>query len=199
MRTVNPQKHEAKRQQILTAAIKCFSNKGFHRTSTAEICVEAGMSPGNLFHYFPNKQAIIATIVEMEGRQTAAYFEDVNQASDLFAALLGFMELILELASDQAYLRLVLEIAAEAMREEQIHALVAKNDAELQNALNALLRNAAARGQVDPTLDPADSARWVAVLIDGIFSRIATDPGFKPLEQRDMLRLLITRFLRPGK
>ncbi|WP_164076138.1 TetR/AcrR family transcriptional regulator, partial [Stenotrophomonas maltophilia] len=50
MRKVDPDKHEARRQQILKAAIACFTAKGFHRTSTAEICAEAGMSPGNLFH-----------------------------------------------------------------------------------------------------------------------------------------------------
>lgn len=197
MRKVNPEKHEAKRQQILAAAVSCFSDKGFHRTSIAEICSAAAMSPGNLFHYFPNKQAIIAAIVEAEGNQTAAYFEGISKESDLFAELLRFMDLILEVGSDQSYLKLALEIAAEAMRDEHVGGLVANNDTQLRDALNALLRNAAARGQVDPTLDPADSARWIAALIDGIFSRLAIDPGFKPLEQRQMLRLLITRFLRP--
>ncbi|MBR2688461.1 MAG: TetR/AcrR family transcriptional regulator [Aquamicrobium sp.] len=198
MRKVDPEKHEAKRQQILQAAVACFARKGFHRTSTAEICAEAGMSPGNLFYYFPNKQAIIAAIVEEERRQTADYFEGTIQSADLFAELLDFMDIVLELASDPTYLKLALEIAAEAMRDEEIGKLVTKNDNELQVALNTLLRNAAARGQVDPTLDPADSARWIAALIDGVFSRVAIDPGFNPLEQRPMLRLLITRFLRPG-
>lgn len=198
MRKLDPEKYAAKRQTILRAAVECFASKGFHRTSTAEICARAGMSPGNLFHYFPNKQAIIAAIVEEEGSETAAYFADVSRASDLFAELLNFMDVILGLAADPAYLSLALEIAAEATRNDHIGKLVARNDAELQNALNALLRNAAARGQVDPKLDPAGSARWIAALVDGIFSRTAIDPGFKPLEQRDMLRLLLNRFLRPG-
>ena len=198
MRKVDPEKHEAKRRQILEAAVACFARKGFHRTSTAEICAEAGMSPGNLFHYFPTKQSIIAAIVEEERRQTADYFEGINPSSDLFAELLDFMDIVLELASDPTYLKLALEIADEAIRDEEIGNLVAKTDTELQTALNTLLRNAAARGLVDPTLDPADSARWIAALVDGIFSRVAVDPGFSPLEQRPMLRLLITRFLRPG-
>jgi len=198
MRKVDPEKHEARRNQILEAAVACFARKGFHRTSTAEICTEAGMSPGNLFHYFPNKQSIIAAIVEEERRQTADFFAGTNQASDLFAELLDFMDIVLELASDAVYLKLALEIAAEALRDEEIGKLVAESDNELQLALNALLRNAAARGQVDPLLDPADSARWIAALVDGVFSRAAVDPGFRPIEQRPMLRLLVTRFLRPG-
>lgn len=197
MRKVNPEKHEAKRLHIIAAAVACFSRKGFHATSTAEICAEAGMSPGNLFHYFPTKDSIIAAIVEEEARQTASYFDELSKAQDLFAELLGFMEVILGLAADAAYSNLALEIAAEAVRNERIARLVAKNDRELQAALGSLLRNAAARGQVDPTLDPADGARWIAAIIDGIFSRVAVDPGFKAAEQGAMVRLLLTRFLRP--
>ena len=198
MRKVDPKKYEAKRRQILDAAIACFSRKGFHQTSTAEICAEAGMSPGNLFHYFANKKAIIAAIVEEEGRQTKVHFDRIQRAQDLFAELLEFMGLILELGSNKTYLRLQLEIAAEALRDAEIGALVAANDQALQDSLRMLLRNAAVRGQVDPTLAPADGARWIAALIDGIFNRFAVDPGFELHRQRDVLQLLLMRFLRPG-
>ena len=74
MRTVNPAHPQARRQQILEAAVACFMRKGFHATRTAEICAEAGMSPGNLFHYFPTNEAIIAAIVEEDQRETAERF-----------------------------------------------------------------------------------------------------------------------------
>lgn len=197
MRKVDPDKHEARRRQILKAAIACFSAKGFHRTSTAEICAEAGMSPGNLFHYFPNKQAIIAAIVDAERQDTAAYFEDAIKADDLFAELLGFMEIVLALAADPAYARLALDISGEAMRDADIGERVARNDAEIQAALRALLAAAASRGQVDPSLDPTAAATWIGALIDGIFGRVAVDPTFRPKEQAATLRLLISRFLAP--
>ncbi|WP_230391141.1 TetR/AcrR family transcriptional regulator [Burkholderia cenocepacia] len=62
MRKIDPERVEAKRRQILDAAIDCFARDGFHATSTAAICKAAGMSPGNLFHYFPTKAAIIEAI-----------------------------------------------------------------------------------------------------------------------------------------
>lgn len=198
MRKVDPEKFEARKQQILAAAITCFTRKGFHGTSTAEICAEAGMSPGNLFHYYPTKQAIIAAIVEQDRRETAAYFAQIDQSQDLFVEILKFMDIVLELAADPAYSSLALEISAEAMRDKQIAALVSAYDAEMQASLSVMLRDAASRGQIDATLDPVEAARWVAALIDGIFGRIAVDPGFHPLEQRANLHLLLTRFLRPG-
>lgn len=197
MRKTDPEKHGTKHRQILAAAATCFANKGFHRTSTAEISAAAGMSSGNIFHYFPTKQAIIEAIIEEEGRKTAAYFAQTGDRGDLFAAILEVMDIILETAGDPARLALELEIAAEATRNEAIGALTARNDAALQDGLASLLRGAAARNQIDRTLDPADLTLWLVTIIDGIFSRAAVDPQFKPQQQRRNLRLLISRYLRP--
>lgn len=199
MRKVDPEKHAARRQVILDAAIACFARKGFHGTSTAEICSEAGMSPGNLFHYFPTKHAIIAAIVEEERQETAEFFRKLHEAPDLFTALLGFMDVVMELAADSVYSSLALEIAAEAMRDERIGELVAANDAEMRAALSAVIKAAHTRGQIDTAIDPEAGARWIAAMIDGIFGRIAVDPGFKPNEEGPMMHLLLTRFLCPTR
>lgn len=57
--TEQTEKQRAKKKQIIAAAIRCFVEKGFHATSTAEICKAAGMSPGNLFHYYPTKMPLL--------------------------------------------------------------------------------------------------------------------------------------------
>ena len=107
-RKLDPAKHEAKRQQILEAAITCFAQNGFHQTTTAQICAAVGMSSGNLFHYFDSKEAIIETIVAEERRETADYFAELGAADDQFGAILGFVDASLELATDPTYARLVL-------------------------------------------------------------------------------------------
>jgi AcrR family transcriptional regulator len=198
MRTIDPGKHAARRDAILTAARSCFARKGFHQTSTAAICAQAGMSPGNLFHYFPTKQAIIAAIVDQEGDETAAYFASVQGSTDAYGALLDFMDLVLALAADGDFAGLALDISAEAMRDTDIAARVARNDASLRGGMQTLLEEAAARGQIDTALDPAQTASWIAALIDGIFNRVAVDPHYAPLAQRASLHLLLARFLRPA-
>ncbi len=64
MRTANLQHQTDRRATILDAAEQCFSRSGFHQTSMSDICQAAGMSPGNLYRYFPSKEAIIAGIIE---------------------------------------------------------------------------------------------------------------------------------------
>ncbi|MYS86903.1 TetR/AcrR family transcriptional regulator [Embleya scabrispora] len=195
MRTVDPAKHAAKRRQILEAAAACFADKGFHGTRTADICARAGMSPGNVFHYFPSKHAIIVALVEQEGTDTATYLADLARAEDPLAALFDLIDAVVRLAADPAYAGLTLDTAAEARRDEGIGALVAHNDRQLRAGIADLLRRAAAAGRIDDTLDPDGAATWVAAQIDGLFARVATDPDFAPLDQSPMLRLLLTRFL----
>ena len=64
MRTVDPQRHRQRRAQIINAAVELFSANGFDRTTTAQVCARAGMSPGNVFHYFPNKRAVIDRLIQ---------------------------------------------------------------------------------------------------------------------------------------
>ena len=49
-----------RRALILAAAERAFLQKGFHATSMQDVAAEAGMSPGNLYRYFPSKEAIVA-------------------------------------------------------------------------------------------------------------------------------------------
>ena len=49
---------EARRQSILAAATKVFSQKGIAAATMAEIASEAGISPGAIYRYFDNKEQL---------------------------------------------------------------------------------------------------------------------------------------------
>jgi AcrR family transcriptional regulator len=50
---------EARRLQIVEAAGRVFRRRGFADTGMREIAAEAGLSPGNLYHYFRSKQDLL--------------------------------------------------------------------------------------------------------------------------------------------
>ncbi len=89
MRRANLKLQSDRRAEILAAAERCFARSGFHQASMHEICLEAGMSPGNLYRYFPSKEAIIAGISERNRADAAESFAAVDQAEDFFAGLAG--------------------------------------------------------------------------------------------------------------
>lgn len=64
MPKVAPEKLEARRQEILTAAMTCFARNGFHKTTMADIAAEAGVSDTLAYRYFSDKDEIIQTAMQ---------------------------------------------------------------------------------------------------------------------------------------
>jgi AcrR family transcriptional regulator len=53
-----------RREQILAAARKVFSLKGYHASSVADILDEASIARGTFYLYFPSKRAIFEALLE---------------------------------------------------------------------------------------------------------------------------------------
>jgi len=51
-------------ERIIKAAARVLSERGYDGASTNRIAAEAGISSGSLYQYFPNKDAIVAAVVE---------------------------------------------------------------------------------------------------------------------------------------
>ncbi len=104
----------ARRQQILKAARTCFSRKGFHATTIADLCAEAGMSAGGIYTHFQNKHEIAEAI----GSEATAQAEP-DTSLDLLA-------LFDALASDEGSInsRLDLNLWAEATRDDALGDMV---------------------------------------------------------------------------
>ena len=54
---------ERKKSQIEDAAKQLFIRQGFHATSMRNISARAGTSLGNLYNYYPTKEAILGSII----------------------------------------------------------------------------------------------------------------------------------------
>lgn len=66
---------EDKRQQIIDAAIKVFSHKGYHKTRMEEIAVEAGIGKGTIYEYFSSKIQLFQAMIVAGFRK---YYEEFN-------------------------------------------------------------------------------------------------------------------------
>src|SRR5260370_3070087 len=55
---------EARRTQILAAAVRCFARTGYYATSIEAVVRETGLSRGALYLYFPSKEALYLAISE---------------------------------------------------------------------------------------------------------------------------------------
>lgn len=197
MRTVDPAKHAAKRRAILDAAVACFAEKGFERTTTADLCRAAGISSGSLFHYFPSKRAVFTAIFEEDARITADQLAEAATADDPWTSLLDVVDAQTALVTIPGVVRLVLEAAAQAARDEEFAELIRRNEQALRDGLTVLVARAVDAGSIDPGVAPRAAASWVAALIDALISRTSLDPDIDLPAEQEILRVILVRFLRP--
>jgi AcrR family transcriptional regulator len=68
-----------KRAAILKAALKLFTERGFHGTSTAQISKDAGVATGTLFNYFPTKEDLINSLYfEVKGKLSRSMGKEIE-------------------------------------------------------------------------------------------------------------------------
>jgi AcrR family transcriptional regulator len=55
--------YEARRAEIAEVAVRLWAERGFDRTSVAEVAEAVGLSKGTLYLYFPSKQALLEDVL----------------------------------------------------------------------------------------------------------------------------------------
>jgi AcrR family transcriptional regulator len=166
-----------RRTEILDAAEACFVRAGFHRTTMQDVAKAAGMVPGNLYNYFPSKDAIVAGLTERDRALIAADFAALADAPDLMDA---FRELgkrhFIEASREKAIISL--EIWSEATHNPDIAKLYVAIQNEVRSGIMAVCREAQMRGAVHQDVDIDALARLILTLSDGLMRRKAMDPEF---------------------
>lgn len=177
MRRANAQLQIDRRAAILEAAQRCFARSGFHQSSMQEICAEARMSPGNLYRYYPSKEAIIAGICERDRGDAARDFAAVDQARDFFKGLEGLARhYLVERPNEEV--ALWAEIMAESRRNPEVAKLLKEGEADVTLRFVEMLRRAAERGEVSHDVDFGGAVVALMALADGMTWRRAVDPTF---------------------
>lgn len=168
---------EDRRLHILEAASRAFVRYGFHAATMTQVAEEAGMSAGNLYRYFPSKEAIVEGLCLADQIERSATFAALMSAADLRGALRAALrEQVLRSPVDKA--RMIVEIWAEAGRNARVAEFTRRLDADIMEGMVELVEIAKARGVAAATLDARFAASVLFSLISGLFRRKALDPGF---------------------
>ncbi|MCB1956225.1 MAG: TetR/AcrR family transcriptional regulator [Rhodocyclaceae bacterium] len=170
-------KADVRRGQILAAAETCVLDEGFHRASISKICKLAGMSPGHVYHYFENKEAIIAALVRQDLDRILDMTAGMRASPDVLEAMTDRVAQGVAEKLDAREARLKLEIAAEASRNPNIAPIVRDADAcslaSLRETIAAARRG---RGLSDDEATAAELAQVAAAMFEGLVIRGVRNP-----------------------
>ena len=114
---------EARRQQILDAAVSCFAERGFHATSMRDICKQAKLSAGAVYRYFPSKEDLIAGMVAAEIEPMLDTLGALEPEARLRAIIYGSFDR----PNIEQDLRVEISLWAEALTNPRIAELMVSN------------------------------------------------------------------------
>ena len=134
---------DQRREEILSAAVQCFREKGFHAASMSSIAAAFGMSAGHIYNYFESKDAIIEALVdkwsELLLKELTLNWSPDPEKSKKYIAENVAKEL--RRWTDATNRALFFEIAAECTRNERIAAAVKRaQDKALQHLYEQALQ-----------------------------------------------------------
>jgi len=190
------QADHARRDHISAAAERAFVRHGFHAATMQQVAEEAGMSAGNLYRYFPSKEALVDGICLLDQRERGAAFHALAASGDV----LGMLETMLRdslLNKPRHKAVMFLEVAAEAGRNPRIAEMMRTNDAEVIAGLTHLIERAKANGEAAAGLDSGFAARLMFTYVGGLFRRRALDERFN-VEAEAAMTMALLRALFAG-
>ncbi|WP_230976735.1 TetR/AcrR family transcriptional regulator [Pseudothauera rhizosphaerae] len=183
---------EARRAQILDAARDCFRRQGFHGASIAQICKEAGMSAGHIYHYFENKEAIIAAIVEQDLDRLLTMTAQLRASPDMLEAIAACTAEGVRDNLDPNTASLKVEIVAEAARNPRVAEIVRAADRRCRDSMTDILREQRrSLGLTDDEAGLDAIAELFATMYDGLLVRAVRNPEIARPELAAMFQKVI--------
>lgn len=160
------------RARIREAALSAFARRGVAATGLAQIASAAGISRTGLYHYYPDKDALVRDLARDLLAEEERLFElalSISGRADERVQRLadGVLEKFVSWAH---YGRPLLEIWA---RETQrLRPLLRR----LREKLAALIEEGQAAGEIAAHLPPVETAALLIGLIDGLMIQVFIDP-----------------------
>ena len=172
-----PSVETERRQQILDAALTCFSRTGYHQTSMDDLAAELPFSKGLLYYYFPTKRDLFVSLLDNWAKQSLQAWEAMlSPTEDVVTQICKSIQYgvqLVALSSDLARIEFEFysEVGRDADVSEAFRALFAQFRARIKSILDSGVRSG--------DLRPLDTEAVAAVLF-GAYEGLALQAVVEP-------------------
>jgi AcrR family transcriptional regulator len=167
---------DARRQQILGAAQRCFTRNGFQATSMQDIFAEAGLSAGAVYSHFTGKDEIITAIAQDVIDKITSAVEAALTGTEpptLDEAIGGVFATLQQ--ADVAPIAVI--IWGEAIRNPALSHRLSGLYRGLADHFTKLVRNGQASGTIEPGTPAEHTAVVLTALGPAFLHQLAFGPG----------------------
>lgn len=185
MPRVSAAHREARREQILDAARRCFARNGFHATSMHDVIAEAGLSVGAVYRYFPSKNDLRTAVAEENLGSLLGELSAITQhepplpVADAMAAVLDVVEP--RLAEPHSMARIAIQAWGEALRDPELGQFLTGIIDAVRETFTTIARRAQQAGHLPVEADPAAVGAVLLAVIPGyLLQRVLTGHPDRP-------------------
>jgi AcrR family transcriptional regulator len=156
----------ARRDQILAGALTCFARRGYHAATMGDVAIEAGVSKGTPYVYFPSKESLFLALYQewdcgLADRIQAAVEEPDVRASNSPRRVLRAVVVAVgaHVNENSQACRVLMEASLMAADQPELGAAVQSAQARYEQSLAELVQAGVAAREWPPSTDPALEAR----------------------------------------
>jgi TetR/AcrR family transcriptional repressor of bet genes len=164
--------HDARRAAIAQALWQVARVRGLERLSLREVASKAGMSLGQLQHYFASRQELLVFAMEFMSRKNVERVTERLIAVDDADHVARLRAIVLEMLPIDEDARvgslLNIDLLLEAARHEALRDRVRQRTAGLRTLLEGQIALAVQSGDISPECDPRAEAALLISLADGL-------------------------------
>jgi AcrR family transcriptional regulator len=161
MPKISEDQRQARRRQILTAAWKCFSQRGIHATSMEEIIREANLSAGAVYLYYKSKDELILAAISTYTEELRGLLIPILMREEASPPAEFVREITRTITSHTRRRGLnlnaiILMCWGEAQSNEKVKDLIAGFQKKYLDALTRVVRQWQKRGEITAKGKPAE-------------------------------------------
>lgn len=177
-------------QQLLDAAIEVFSERGFDKAGVAEIARRAGYTTGAIYSRWAGKRDMLVDAVDlvMSHHLLRLLGGTTLSAPDVLASLGAD----LVVTDDESSRALLLEAFVTARRDPEFGAVLARQLADEEGRLHAIVASGKRNGDIDPALSTEAIVTLCHAIGLGFLLRRVVD---RPLPAADEWNGLVERLI----
>lgn len=175
-------KHEVRRAQLADAILELASREGIEHVTLRAVAAEAGVSMGQVQHYFTSKEDMLLHAMNhaMQGMERRIHERVGDDDGDDFDSALHMLRSMLEemLGKDpetRRLLRVGATFLSRAVTDERIAEALMGDDAQLKGFTIQTIQWAQELGRADRSLDPVQETEILWALVGQLGSDVVLD------------------------
>ncbi|HLH46369.1 MAG TPA: TetR/AcrR family transcriptional regulator [Acidimicrobiales bacterium] len=166
----------ARREALIDAAVRLFSERGFRGTGIIGLAKEVGMTHAGLLHHFGTKEGLLHAVVATRDEHFAEVLRTAGNGRGLDttdAVLVAGQQFV---ADPQLSRLFTVLIGENLMAENPLNGLFRERYRTLRKCVASALRAGQVDGTVDPDADAEGVAAEVVAFLLGLQSEHLLDP-----------------------